>query len=324
MEGITPLSPEKSKPAERYLRLAAIAAVPCVLAGVHSFGLRVPAMLVVAWVVGAAAEYATDLLRRRRSPKTFLTMGLLFVLVLPPGVPLWMVAVGMLFVVLVGKEIFGGAGAYPLSPPLLGLSFLMLSYPAVMTGAYLLPGEGFWGMAWKYLDISVPGTLVRTTPLVLVRAGEATPIGPLLWGGVPGCVGETAVVAVLIGGVFLLLLRAIDWRVVAGMLASFLLLDLLLRPFPGWADVPVGWNVLAGGLLFGTFFLAPDPVTTPATGLGRLTFGVLVGAGAMLLRRFGTTPDDVGVAILVGNILSPFIHMLCKGRGGPRAETAQE
>ena len=323
MERTTSLDPDGPRTEKRYLRLAAIAAIPCVLAGMYRFGLRVPAMLAVAWAIGAAAEYATDLLRRRTSPKTFLTFGLLFVLILPPGIPLWMVAVGMLFVILIGKEVFGGSGCYLLSPPLLGLSFLMLSYPVIMTGSYLLPGEGLWGMAGRYVDPSVAGALVRETPLTLARQGVATPVDKLLWGGTPGCIGEGVTSAVLIGGAFLLLMRAIDWRTVSGMLGAFLLMEVLLSPFPGRAGVPTGWNMLAGGLLFGAFFLAPDPATAPATRLGRLVFGALVGAGALLLRRFSATPDDVGVAILLGNILVPFVNLLMKRRGGLDAQPAE-
>ena len=306
--------PTSSKEAGRFLRLVAVAAIPCLLSGVHRFGLRVLVMLAVAWVVGAAAEYGVDALRRRRSPKSFITMGLLFVLILPPGLPFWMVALGMAFAILVGKEVFGGTGCQVFSPPLLGRGFLMLSYPAVMTGAYVVPGEGIWGMAGRYFGVSGTEGLIRTTPLVLVRQGEATPIAKLLWGGAAGCVGETAALAILIGGTFLLVLRVIDWRIVVGTLGSFLLLEVLLGPVPGGASLPVGWHVLAGGGLFGTFFLATDPVTCPASAVGRLAFGVLVGASAMVLRRFATCPDDAGVAILLGNMLVPFLNLLGRHR----------
>jgi Na+-translocating ferredoxin:NAD+ oxidoreductase RnfD subunit len=284
--------------------MAALAALPCVLTGMLRFGLRVPVLLATVWAAGAATSYGVDLLRRRRDVKTFWVMGLLLVCVLPPGVPPWMAALGMVFATLVGVEVFGGAGCYLFSPVLLGRYFLALSYPAEMTGGYIVPGEGLFDMAARYVDVSAPNVLTRALPLVQARAGEACP-GPgapsfakLLLGDVPGCVGESAALAALVGGVFLLAMRAVDWRTVVAAVGSFGLLAALLM------GEPPGWHLAAGGALFGLCFLAADPVTSPSTRPGRILYGLLIGVLAALMRRFDSGLEDVTVAILAGNMLA--------------------
>jgi len=243
------------------------------------------------------------LLRRRRRRKSFLVTALLFVLVLPPGVPLWMVGLGMAFAVLVGMEVFGGTGRQIVSPPLLGLTFLMLSYPAAMTGAYLEPGSGFTS------DHSSQNERVLT-PVMEARRGQTVSLGKMMLGQVPGSVGETTGVVVIAGGILLLAVGAVDWRIAATSLAAFLLTELIVGPLPGGAALPMGWHVGTGGILLGAMYLATDPVTSPGTGWGRVGFGLLIGAGAMLLRRFSMTPDEMGVAILAGNVLVPFLDRL--------------
>lgn len=270
--GTVPIAPRDD--ARRWRRWTTVAALPCALAASFRFGWRVSAMVAVACAVAAACELGVDALRRRRSPKAgdgsrigtvpmaFLPTGLLFALLLPPATPLWMVAVGAAFAVLVGQEIFGGTDRQVVSPPLVGLSFLMLSYPATMVSAYA--------------DVAATS---------LDRVG---------------------LVAVLAGGALLLAMRAIDWRIVFGALAAFFLAGI---------GAPLGMTkLICPTMLFVTFFLATDPVTCPSGALGRLLFGVIVGAGAMLLRRFTSMPDDAGVAVLAANLLVPFVNRIGKPR----------
>lgn len=276
MEKIVPDGPDLCTQAETsvevppsypaYLRWVAVATLPCLAVQVYRFGWIVLLTLAVVLAVAAALELGVEVLRRRSAPKTFLTTALLFVLVLPPGIPLWMVALGIAFAVLIGKEVFGGSGRHLVNPPLLGLTFLVLSYPQPMLAAF------------------------RSSP----------PANTL------------ALLAILLGGILLLALRVIDWRIVVGILGSFVALAISFDLFSG----PEGLltilqtQLLAGGLLFGTFFLATDPVTSPPRPIGRLLFGILIGVGAVFLRRFSVTPDDAGVAILVANVLAPFLARL--------------
>jgi len=295
-----PLDRTRASDVARYYRMTTVAVIPCVLAGMWCYGLRVPVMLLVVWAAGAATEYGVDFLRKRRDLKTFWVMGLLLVSILPPGIPLWMAAVGMIFATLVGKEIFGGAGCYVFSPVLLGRYFLTLSYPAVMTGSYAAPGQ----CVWRWLDVSAPGVLTRSVPLLESRSGDVASLAEVFFGGAPGCIGETVAAAVLIGGVFLLIMRVIDWRIVLGMLASFGLLETLLMP------EPIGWHLISGVVLFGAFFLAADPAISPSKPIARVLYGVLIGTAALLIRRFGVGLEDVTIAILVGNMLTPFLDRL--------------
>ncbi|HUS45903.1 MAG TPA: RnfABCDGE type electron transport complex subunit D [Phycisphaerae bacterium] len=289
---------------KRYMTMAIVGIAPAALAGIYFFGLRVVAMILVSYIVGGAVEVLFAIVRKEEINEGFLVTGLIFPLILPPALPLWMVAVGVAFGVIVGKEVFGGTGRNPFNPALVGRCFLAIGYSKAMTSAWIEPGGGWIGRATEYVGADVVSS---ATPLVLAKQGEFAPLANLFWGNVTGCVGETSAAVILAGGLFLVLVRVANWRTVAATLGSFALLGLLLRSLVPEHFGPVGWHMLAGGLLFGAFFMATDPVTSPITNGGKWVYGVLIGGLTLLIRSLTGYVEGVMFAILLANIAAPTI-----------------
>ena len=301
---------------KRYMAPAIFGVLPCALAAVYFFGLHMLAMIVVSYVAGLSTEVVFAMVRKEDINEGFFVTGIMFPLVLPPGLPLWAVAAGVIFGVVVGKELFGGTGRNLFNPALVGRCFLSLSYAKVMAGSYLVPGavewsissEGFWDTLSRwYVSVDAVDAVSSATPLAAAKGGTFEPVLNLLWGNVSGSAGETSAVAILIGGCFLLLTRVGNWRTVAGVLGSFAALGALLHQVHPQVFAPVGWHMLAGGLLFGAFFMATDPVTSPVTNGGKWMCGIVIGAAVVLIRNLTGYVEGVMFAILLGNIVAPIL-----------------
>jgi Na+-transporting NADH:ubiquinone oxidoreductase subunit B/electron transport complex protein RnfD len=285
--------------------LVIVALIPCTLAALYFFGLRALAVIAVSYAAGGTAEVVFAVVRKEEINEGFLVTGLVFPLILPPALPLWMVAVGVVFGVVVGKELFGGTGRNLFNPALVGRCFLAVGYPVAMSAAWIEPGSGLMGRLTEYASAADAAT--AATPLAAAKQGVFAAPMDLLLGRVTGSMGETSALAVLLGGVFLLATGVANWRTVAGVLGTFLALGWALHAALPDAFGPVGWHLLAGGLLFGAFFMATDPVTSPATDGGKWAFGIIIGLATLLIRNLTGWVEGVMFAILLGNICAPIL-----------------
>lgn len=292
---------------KRYMGTVIVALLPCLLAAVHFFGLRVLAMVLVSYAVGGTTEILFAIVRKEEVNEGFLVTGLIFPLVLPPGLPFWAVAVGIAFGVIVGKELFGGTGRNPFNPALVGRCFLALSYARVMVASYLVPASAGWGNLGRYLSAASVDAVSSATPLGAAKGGAFEPALNLLWGNISGSAGETSAVAIVAGGIFLMLTRVGNWRTVAAVLGSFAGLGAALHRLLPATFGPVGWHMLAGGLLFGAFFMATDPVTSPFANGGKWLYGIIIGAATLLIRHLTGYVEGMMFAILLGNIAAPVL-----------------
>ncbi len=292
---------------KRYMSLVIVALFPCLFASMYFFGLRVLLMLLVSYIAGGTIEVLFAVIRKEEINEGFLVTGFIFPLILPPGLPLWMVAIGIVFGALVGKEVFGGTGRNPFNPALVGRCFLALGYPAAMTGTWVEPSENILKNFFSNFSVSVPDAVTSATPLVLAKSGELSALRSLFYGQVAGSAGETSALAILLGGAFLLLTNIANWRTVVGVLASFITLGYILRLALPERVAPLLFNLLSGGILFGAFFMATDPVTSPITQWGKWAYGILIGSLTILIRCFSGYVEGVMFAILLGNICAPLI-----------------
>jgi Na+-transporting NADH:ubiquinone oxidoreductase subunit B len=253
----------------------------------------------------AGGFWETVFVRARNGGRTgdFVLVALLFSLSMPPSVPLWQVALGMSFGIVVGKEIFGGTGKNFLNPALTGLAFLYVTYPAQMVGETAWAVYGLTGAT--PMETSVNGGLET-----IEWAGS--PWMQSFLGLVPGPIGATSTLACLIGAAVLIATRVASPRIMAGsligMIAAALLSNTYGDPANPYAGLTWHWHLVLGSFAFATVFLATDPVSAPMTNTGRWIYGLLVGALVILIRVANSThPDGVMFAILFGNILAPLI-----------------
>jgi len=291
---------------KRLMSIVIIALLPCVAAGVYLFGTRLLVMILVSYLAGGAVEVLFAVVRKQEINEGFLVTGLLFPLILPTTLPLWMVAVGVAFGVIVGKEIFGGTGRNLFNPALVGRCFLLLAYSEAMSSGWVLPGRGWPGRLTDYITTTDVDAVTSATPLGAM-ATDPTGLWELFTGQCTGCAGSTSALAILIGGSFLLITRVANWRIPLGCLGAFAVAAWVAGRVDGGAFGPVAYHLLGGGLLFGAVFMATDPVSAPGTNPGRWVYGILIGLLVFLIRGFTPLAEGVMFAILLGNIAAPIL-----------------
>lgn len=308
-KAVTLVSPHVRDPLDikRMMSMVIIALVPSLAFAFYFFGWRMVAMLVVSYAAGGAVEVAFAVIRKEEINEGFLVTGMLFPLILPPTLPLWMVGVGVAFGVFIGKELFGGTGRNIFNPAILGRCFLALAYPAAMSGNWITPGSGTTGRMLQYISASNLDAVSSATPLVLAKQGEIVDILKMFLGNTSGSIGETSAIAIVLGGVFLLFTRVANYRSVVGTIGSAFVMAAIFHYSDPERFAPAVWHICAGGLLFGAFFMVTDPVSSPITNTGKWIYGIIIGVVTMLIRNFTGYVEGVMFAILLGNIMAPIL-----------------
>lgn len=281
-----------------------IAMIPVMLASVYFFKFQAISLILVSVISCLLTEVVIQKIRNQKasiSDGSAVITGILFALTLPPSLPIYATILGSIVAIAVGKQVFGGLGFNIFNPALVGRAFLMATYPVLMT-TWNSPTD-----SW-----SVMGT-TSATPLAVMKFGHvATAISKLFWGNVGGCIGETSVIAILIGAAYLFYKKYIDWRIPVSYLGStFVFGAILYYMMPSTAFPPM-FHLLSGGLMLGAFFMATDMVTSPITPLGNWLFGIGAGLLVVLIRIFGGLPEGVMYSILFMNALTPLINKYTK------------
>lgn len=271
--------------------------------------LKVLPLYLVAYIVGLGIEFASAQIRNEEVNEGYLVSGMLIPLIVPVDVPLWTLAIAVAFAVLFGKEVFGGTGMNFLNPALLCRAFLFFAYPSKMSGSSV------W-VSLKGGENLIDGA-TGATPLAFATDGleamnnAGVQYGMSAWdmfaGLVPGSVGETSVIAILIGAVILLWTGVASWKIMVSSVAGALFVG-WLGNFFGATDVPAYYQLLMGGFAFGTVFMATDPVTSAQTECGKWIYGFLIGALCVTVRLFNPGyAEGMMLAILLMNTFAPLI-----------------
>lgn len=293
---------------KRYMIMVVFALLPTLLAAIYFYGWRVLTIVIVSYTFGGITEVLFAIFRKKKIDEGFLVTGMIFPLILPPTIPLWVVAVGVVFGVFFGKEVFGGTGRNIFNPAIVGRAFIATSFPLLLTNFWQKPlNSGAGGFMQYQID-----TVTSATPLILQKLGEVVPYsyGDLLFGNTPGTIGETFRIGVIIGGILLIMARITDWRIPVSYLSSvFLFAGLGYLVFPGQVAPPI-FQLLSGGLLFVAFFMATDPITSPFTRTGAWIFGIGLGFLTVLIRGFTGYVEGTMFSIILMNGLTPLIDNL--------------
>jgi Na+-transporting NADH:ubiquinone oxidoreductase subunit B len=263
----------------------------------------------VTFIVGGFWEVLFASVRGHEVNEGFFVTSVLFALCCPPDLPLWMVAVGISFGIVIGKEVFGGTGKNFLNPALTGRAFLYFAYPAYMSG----------DAVWTAVDGYTGATMLS----VAATAGMAGLEQSTTWmsafiGTIQGSIGETSTLAILLGGVVLMVMRIASWRIIGGVLLGSALLSMLFNTIdstnPMFA-LPFYWHWVIGGFAFGAIFMATDPVSAAMTNTGKFWYGMLIGVMVILIRVVNPAfPEGMMLAILFANLFAPlFDHAVVQG-----------
>ena len=318
---------------KRIMIIAVIAAVPAAIFGMWNVGWqhalatgisanvwqafwygfwKVLPLYLVSYIVGLGIEFASSQIRGEEVNEGYLVTGFFIPLIVPVDVPLWMLALAVAFAVIFGKEVFGGTGMNVVNIAILARAFLFFSYPSDMSGS------GNWIHVGAN-ETTVDG-FTGATPLAfagegfdaLANAGAqySTSFWTMFWGGVPGSVGETSVIAILLGAILLIWTGVASWKIMLSSVAGALFVGGLAN-LCGASDLPFYYHLVMGGFAFGTVFMATDPVTSAQTEPGKWIYGFLVGALCVVIRVFNPGyAEGMMLAICLGNIFAPLMDHL--------------
>ena len=321
---------------KRYMIMVVVALLPCVLFGIYNAGyqtllasgleislfsvlwsgsLSVLPIIITSYAVGGLCELVFSIVRKHEINEGFLVSGLLFPLTLPPTIPLWQVALGITFGIVLGKEVFGGTGKNFLNPALTARAFVYFSYPAYMSGE-----------VWTLLKVSkdkIVDGYTMATPLLIAplveKSGEVWSsiqsagytLSSLFIGLYPGSIGETSMICILFGAVLLIVTKIASWRIMAGSVIGLFLMTIVFNAIAGPTILPFFElgpivHLMIGSFAFGIVFMATDPVSAPDLNGAKWVYGILIGVLTVIIRVANPAyPEGVMLAILLMNVFAP-------------------
>ena len=318
---------------KRVMIMVVLALVPAMLFGIwntgyqHSlaFGLewgfwdivlygliKVLPLYIVSYLVGLGIEFVSAQIQGHEVNEGYLVSGMLIPLIVPVDVPLWMLAIAVAFAVIIGKEVFGGTGMNIWNPALLTRAFLFFSYPSKMSG------DAVWVGGLEKNAAQVVDGFTGATPLAAPSIDGLNSAGyslcDMIIGTIPGSVGETSVIAILLGAILLIWTGVASWKIMFSSVVGGLAIGYLGYAV-GATDLPGYYQLVMGGFLFGTVFMATDPVTSAQTECGKWIYGFLIGALAVTVRIWNPGyPEGMMLAILLMNTFAPLIdHYVIEG-----------
>ena len=294
------------------MRKVLYALAPIILASVYFFGWRAILLIAVSVVFGTLSEWTFK--RKAKKPVTeavFVT-AVLYALTLPPATPFWVAAVGIIFGVVFGKEAFGGFGRNVFNPALVGRAFVYVSFPKFLTTEWNLPASGFPGGFGAYLTPSVDA-LSTATPLITFRStGQLAQYLDVALGRISGSLGETSAILIILAGIYLIYTKTASKETMGGVLAGYLAMSTAFYAM-GVNQVPHPlFGLMSGGLLFGTVFMATDPISSPKSIEAKWLYGILIGIVTVVIRGFALFAGGIMFAILIGNTFAPILDELVK------------
>ncbi|MBQ7677670.1 MAG: RnfABCDGE type electron transport complex subunit D [Lachnospiraceae bacterium] len=277
---------------QRIMLYVILSLLPAACFGVYNFGIKALVLIVVSIITCVCSEWLYNHIVHKKQTITDLSAvvtGLLLALNLPSSLPWWMAVLGGAFAIFVVKCVFGGLGQNFMNPALGGRCFLMISFTGAMTNFSAF--DGFTG----------------ATPLASIKAGESVDVMKMLIGTIPGTIGETSVVCLLLGAIFLLVTGVIDLKIPASYIITFSVFAMLFGGH-GFDSAYLVSQLCGGGLMLGGFFMATDYVTAPITPNGKILYGIALGILTGVFRIFGASAEGVSYAIIFSNLLVPLIE----------------
>ena len=290
---------------DKIMLMVVIALLPATGFGIYNFGIRALFHVLITIASCVISELVFELIVKKKitvGDMSAVVTGLLLALNLPVSAPLWIGIVGGAFAIVVVKMMFGGLGQNFMNPALAARCFLLISFPSLMTN---FTCDAYSG----------------ATPLASLKAGESVNVYNMIIGKIPGTIGETSMVAIVLGAVLLMLIGIIDIKIPGSYILTFVI---FVGIFGGHGFDPyyLSAQLAGGGLMLGAFFMATDYVTRPVTRAGQVIFGIILGLLTGIFRVFGASAEGVSYAIIIGNLLVPLITRYSSpkpfGKGGER------
>jgi len=293
------------------------ALIPLAVAGVYWFGWRALVIYLVVFFFGVLSESLMARYFNMKTSSSVFVTCMLYAISLPPTLPLWIAAVGIVFGIVFGKMVFGGFGKNVFNPAITGRAFVYISFGVPMTSNFIPPApevHGWFpgGFGTYFPEVDAVGT---ATPLSLQATGEHIPFLDLFIGNVSGSIGEASALLVLIGGLYIIKKKAANWRLTVSSLLAFLVLQGLLYVVGIDGAINPLYALVSGSFLLGAFFMITDPISaSQSTNIGRWIYGAVFGAMVVVIRIFANWPAAISFSILLVNMFAPLLDQMIKKR----------
>lgn len=305
------------------MRRVLFSLIPIILFSIYLYGWRVLALLVVVTLSGVITEYLFERTRGSKPSDSVLVTCFLFTLTLPVTIPYWIAVVGIVFAVTFGKQVFGGFARNVFNPALVGRCFIYISFPAFMTNGWVNPFSGFPGGFMGWMPKALDG-MAQATPMGLAQIGEKVPysIGQLIGGSIPGSMGESGVLLIIMAGIYLVYTKTASWQIMVSTLVGMLGLEAIFSLAGISSFENPFMAIFSGGFLFATVFMATDPISAPSQAKVKIIYGLLVGMIASIIRNFSIFPEGIMFAILIVNSFVPLMDSMAKKAKSGRKKVA--
>ena len=333
------------------MRRVLLAMVPCIVGAIYFFGWRSLVIVVWAAVVGFVVERIFTHLRGEPVSEAVFVTTTIFGLIMPPTVPWHVLTIGVVFAVMFSKEVFGGFGWNIFNPAMAGRCFVYVCFPVALTATWAPPATQPWGALNKWTTISTEDAITSATPMANFKAGKLTlndnanaidriPYNitegqtfsikkwtlfkGLLLGRISGTMGVTSALLILIGGMYLFITKTASRTTIISVITTYAILNQVLYWF-GVDPVPGAWPaVLGGGFLFGAFYMATDPISSPRTEPARAVYGIIIGTCTTVIRNFSIFNGGLMFSILIGNMFAPILDYTVRSYRSGKQEKVKE
>jgi len=286
--------------------------IPIFLFSIYLYGWRSIALTVLVFVFGILTEYLFTKSQKKKVSEAVMVTCALYALSLPPLVPFWIAAVGIVFAVLIAKSAFGGFGRNIFNPAIAGRLFIYIAFPNPLTTQFVTPGR--FGL----------DAVTTATPLDQMREGIMPAMNDLLLGIRSGSLGESAIILIVLAGIYLIATKTANWKVIFATLASFGILSTVFWYFALGRSVPPVEGLLSGSILYVAVFMATDPITAPNKPGAQWLYGIVIGSMVALVRTFSLFSEGTSFAILMANTFASLIDEWFTPKPKPKKEVAKK
>ncbi|MDR7870841.1 MAG: RnfABCDGE type electron transport complex subunit D [Tissierellaceae bacterium] len=292
---------------QKMMRTVIISLIPIILASIYFFGWRSLILLIVVSFFGVLTEYLFEKKRKKKVSEAVIVTCVLYTMTLPPTTPFWIASVGIVFGVFFGKAVFGGFGRNIFNPALVARAFVYITFPEALTISWSKVATGFPGGFGTYLTETIDAASTATPMLLFRDSGLMVPKLDLLIGNVAGSLGESSAILIILAGIYLIYKKVASWEIMAGTIIGFASLSTILYLSGNPAIPHPLYGLISGGFLFGTIFMATDPISSPKTKEAKWIFGILIGIVTVIIRGYALFAGGMMFAILIGNTFAPIM-----------------
>lgn len=295
---------------QKMMRKVLLSLIPIVILSVYNYGLRVLILLLVITITGTSLEYLWEKHYKNKASEAIFVSSILYTMTLPPSIPYWIAIVGIVFGVIFGKMCFGGFGRNVFNPALVGRAFIYINFPNSMTIVWNEAASGFPGGFSTYLTSGIDAVSEATPMILYNNTGELLKINSLILGNIPGAIGESIKILIILAAIYLIYTKTASWEIMLGCLIGFLAGGSIMYYF--YDGINPLYGMMMGGFLFGTVFMATDPISAAKTTKGKWIFGIIIGLVTVLIRALSLFNGGMMFAILMGNTFAPIIDYFVK------------